>query len=244
MTEMRLIGAIIALSLVLLPGCTSTPREQTSPLSGIWMDQLYKTLLQNSFSPKAAHAAAEIPVIEIDEENRTLTAVYRFHEVGKYAIRNISRVSGRIMLNDENKEFHSVTFSDDRLFVRYNSIFEGDPVEARFVRILPLSDDTDKAVEVYAASVVLDGIYKGDEGKTYAFHSPVVDWNEEVFRYVVWIDFVMFTPMDVLCLIRDDDKRCAETYGFATNGSLLQLYEYDLDTNRTGKLVLELVKQR
>ena len=55
------------------------------------------------------------------------------------------------------------------------------------------------------------------------------------------LDFIEFEPLDVVCEANEQGI-CQTMYGFAANGSVLQLYEYNDDTKQIGKRLFELTK--
>jgi hypothetical protein len=239
---MRPIWTTTIVALFLVAGCSHVPARVGFALDGIWMDESYRRVLQTSLSPKAASSITDIPVLRIDKDKKTLTVSYSFHEEDYCAIKHISNGTGNIALETPDHTLKAVSVVDERIVAEYES-YDKRLVSAGFVKISPPIDAIEDAVHPYVAQVVLAGDYRDDQGRLYSFGPRTLNWAGQSYEYGIWVDFVLFTPMDVIAMKKEGTDEDYKTYGFATNGVILQLYEYDDDTKRIGNLVLELRKE-
>ena len=240
---MRLIRVITILIVFLVAGCSHMPARVDYALDGVWMDESYIRILQASLSPKAASSVTDIPVLQIDRDKKTLTVSYKsFHEIGYYAIKHINHRTGEMILEAPNHTFKSVSVIGDRIVTEYQS-YDKRLVSAKFVKISPPADAIEDAVYPYVAQVVLVGDYRDDKGRPYSFGPRTLNWAGQNFEYGIWIDFALFKPIDVIAMKKEGTDEAYKTYGFATNGEILQLYDYNDDSKRIGELILELEKQ-
>jgi hypothetical protein len=83
---------------------------------------------------------------------------------------------------------------------------------------------------------VLAGDYHDPDGKRYVFTARGANWNGRPFKYRIFLDYIEFDPLDVLCEI-DEKGACGTFYGFATNRGVLQIYRYDVDSKEIGGLL-------
>ena len=224
---------IIILFLSLQSSICLAQEATSNSIQGIWINQRYAKLLETSFSPKAAFSVSEFSSIHIDHNRIVLFPSY--HETIEYMIESYSKKSGKFLL--KNCELiDSMNINSGKLTISFHD--RDQMIQSSFFK-LPAKFKTENE---FFNSLFLVGKYKDKENRIYIFENDTVDWNGSRKKYKVFFDYVEFFPMSTLCII-DNAGRCTTGYGFVTNGSMLQLYEYDNDYKTIKKLSLDLLKE-
>ena len=236
---MKLFIAVLGCALLVTMGCSHVSVKSAPYVSGVWVDESYLRALRHSLSPKAALVATGIPAFALDK-NSTMLVTYVFHEGGEYSIKRIDPFSGRIVLSADSA-FKSLVYVGDRIHAVY--VYHDREISTEFSRIASFQEDLQGTVGSYVSSLVLNGRYENTDGRTYSFESPSTNWDGQDYVYRVWLDYVEFTPVDVICVKTKEVDRPCKTYGFATNGAMLQIYEYNEDAKAIGRLITELYKK-
>ncbi len=208
---------------------------------GIWCDEAYLRVLKNSNSPKAAFAASQIPALIVDMAQKTVGMVYQFHEMPEFAITSVD-ASGLVTLVEPQSDIKSLVFleNDNKIRLEYAD-YQGEAITATFVKIASDISDFHQTLDAYLTGLVISGEYKDEAGNVYRFDGQNADWNGKQFQYSLLFDFVEFMPIDMLCETGENGI-CQTMYGFAARGSVLQIYEYNDEIKRIGKLLFELMK--
>lgn len=227
----------ILLSILVLGGCSHPILGSSQSLQGIWMNDAYLRVLKRSFSPKAASAVTEFPVLTIDAATRTIAVVVNFHEGLQCEIAGADAASGHINLHSEcvSGGIKSIRSEEGKLHLEYEAS-DGSIISTQYSRISSETHDVDGVVESFVAQVVLAGDYHDPDGKRYVFTARGASWNGRPFKYRIFLDYIEFDPLDVLCEI-DEKGACGTFYGFATNRGVLQIYRYDVDSKEIGGLL-------
>jgi hypothetical protein len=204
-------------------------------IEGIWVDQNYLMVLQNSLSPKAASSASEIPTITIEGDRIFLSL--HFHESAEYQIKAYEEKNGKIILNDNESFINSIILTSGNLIVNYQ--MNNQILTATFIK-LPSSVNDE---EQYLSQIVVSGRYRDKDNKEYVFQNGNMIWNGKTMKYFILFDYVEFIPLSTMCISDKNDKNRV-WYGFVTNGVMLQIYKYDDDAKKIIKLILDLEKER
>lgn len=208
-------------------------------LAGVWIDQAYWQTLQRSYSPRAAIAASQIPLLTVSAEADRMALSLNMHEMPEYAITRYDRDSGNIQLATEADFVRSLIFDGNHLSLHYT--LDDTPATAHFTRIAKAGQDPEISLAHQVAEQILAGNYHNRNNRPYHFSSTTANWEGEQFNYRIILDYVMFSPMDLLCRTNAQGG-CETLYGFAANGNIVQIYAYDGDTFQLGQLLLELTK--
>jgi len=239
---MKILKNSFFLLFLFIVGCSHALIKTGFPIEGTWLNESYIRALQNSNSPKAASVVAEISIIEIDKNIKTIIIGYNFHEAISYTIENIDRLSGNFKLAEETYSIKSITYADNRIRVCYET-YDNRVVSAEFSQISPFRNQDMEVVYPYVAQIVLSGEYSDAKDRVYTFGPRIMNWDGQSYEYVIQLDYIEFTPIDVICAKKEGSDEPCKEYGFVTNGALLDIYEYDYDNKTIGKLVLALVKK-
>ena len=227
--------------MILFFGIVQSFAASAADWQGIWCDEAYLRTLRTSYSPKAAFAASHIPMLLVDMAQKTVGVSYHMHEMPVFTISSVD-ASGAVALAEQPQDILSLTFleKDNKIRLEYTDGQLGK-ITATFINISPEIDRFEQTFGAYMNAIVLAGDYQDEAGNPYHFDTQNADWNGNQFRYAMMLDFIEFEPLDVVCEANEQGI-CQTMYGFAANGSVLQLYEYNDDTKQIGKRLFELTK--
>ncbi len=240
---MKILKLLFVIISILIISCSYSYAKDIQ-LDGTWLNKLYIHVLNNSLSPRAASAVAQNSTIEIDSQSRTFFMSWNFHEGNDFKIDNIDKSTGRIKLKEDINILHTtVTYKKDHIIISEKPENNKNNI-TEFSRISPYRDTKKSSViSAYVAQIVLVGKYKDEEGRLFTFSDNTLNWDGQIYEYEIQLDYVEYTPLDVIYVRKPGAKHSQKAFGFATNGALLQLYEYDDNIKKIGKLVHQLTKK-
>jgi hypothetical protein len=168
---------------------------------------------------------------------------FNFHEGISYTIENIDRLSGNFRLTEPTYGIKSITYINERIRVTYESNHYRI-VSAEFSRISPLRNQDMDVINPYVAQIVFfGGEYRDADDRVYTFGPSIVNWDGQPYEYTIQLDFIEFTPMDVIWIRKKGPDDPWKPYCFATNGNILDLYEYDYENKTVGKNLISLLRK-
>jgi hypothetical protein len=232
----------VIISIIMISSSYSYAKDMH--IDGTWLNELYIHVLKKSLSPKAASAVAQNSTIEIDSKSKTFFISWNFHEGNDFKIDNINKSTGRIKLKEDINILNTnIIYKNDHIVISDKSE-NNKNVIIEFSRISScLDNEKDDVINAYVAQVVLVGKYEDEDGRLYTFGTNTLDWDGQIYEYKIQLDYVEYTPLDIIYVKKHGTKQSQKEFGFATNGALLQLYEYDDNTKKIGKLVYQLTKK-
>ncbi len=98
-------------------------------------------------------------------------------------------------------------------------------------------------INPYVAQIVFSGEYRDAENRVYTFGPSIMNWDGQPYEYHIQLDFIVFTPLDVIWIRKKGSDDLWKPYCFATNGNILDLYEYDYDNKTVGKNAITLFRK-
>ncbi|GEM_PF-5781799 len=208
-------------------------------LAGIWSNDDYLNALQRTHSPRAAIALHPVPLLWIDADGKRLAISMNMHEMPEYAIQTIAP-SGALRLASAEDWISALQFKKGALTLTHR--LDDITTHARFSRVAGAGQEVDTFFAHFVAERLLAGEYSGEQDRRYRFSATEADWNGERFAYTVVLDYVEFSPIDLLCRA-DTHGPCQTLYGFVIANNALQIYQYDADAHRIGPLLLDLTRR-